>query len=158
MDKSEIKIGQDVTIVSRGIRHHTYGEGTYIDESAIGRASFLTVTRIGREYLYGKHFYIDDDRKRKTCDWEDKVKLDENLVFAGMRQDIKELHEKYRILTNEYDKLREDACREIERKYHELMRAEQDEWNKAHPTPAPVDLAKIQENISKVNCNGGESH
>jgi hypothetical protein len=138
----ETKAGQDVTIVSKGIRHHTYSEGTYIDENEVGRTSFLQVTKIGLKYLYGTHFHIEDG-KRELFHWEDKVNVDENLVLPGIRHDLAEAYNKKRLERAAFEKEREKAFYEIESEMRQIMRSKQDEWDKAHPRPRPINLQEI---------------
>jgi hypothetical protein len=142
MRKEDITIGQDITIVSKGIRHNTFSEGTWIDETQLGATSFLEVTKVGVKYVYGKHFHFEDG-KREVCYWEDKINPEEVLLFNGVRQDLEETYNKKRLERQAYEKQREDAHREIDREMHDLMRAKQEEWDKANPRPKPLDLTAL---------------
>ena len=143
MNRENIKIGQDMTLVSKGITHSEYG-GDWIDTDQVGATSFLRVTRVGKKYLYGIHYW-NEDGQRKEAYYESKHDLNDYLVLAGLREDLEKQYREYRRARDEYEKQKERARYEIQRKYSELERAEFDSWEKAHPRLASINLAEIQE-------------
>lgn len=137
-----MKAGQDITVVSKGTRHNTYSEGTWIDETQVGRTSFLMVTKIGVKYIHGKYFHFEDG-KRQECYWEDKINADEVLIFHGIRQDLQEAYNQKRLEREAFEKERGQARYEIEREINQLKSAKFDEWDKTHPRPKPLDLTNL---------------
>ena len=140
METKKLKIGQDVTLVSKEIRHSDYGKD-YIESDQIGRTSFLHITKIGKKYLYGQYFYFEQD-KRTQHDWEHDIIIADYLILNGIRTDLEKTYKDNRAIREDYNKIRTEAHRELERKYEELCRQDFDKWNQTFPTPPPVDLSK----------------
>jgi hypothetical protein len=143
MRKEDIRIGQDITLVSKGIQH-SYGGSTYISELQVGSTCFLKVTKVGAKYVYGVNFYMEGEQRKDFC-YESKHDLGEYLVFSGMRTDFDAKHKRFQRDTDEYEKLRDETRRTLEWELSQQLNAKMDEWTKAHPRPLPVNLAEIQE-------------
>lgn len=133
MNIKDIKVGQDITLVSKGIRH-TYGAQTYIDELQAGNASFLRVTKVGKKYVYGVHFYFEEGQ-RKDFYYTSDCNLDEYVVFPGVRQDLIDQHRQFLRDHDEFEKLRENKRYELERELHDQLNAKMDAWDKTNLRP-----------------------
>ena len=133
--KQDVKVGQDVTLVSRGIRHCTYGEDKpWIDELVAGSTSFLRITKIGKKHLYGVHFYFEEEQ-RKEAHYEADHNLDEYIIFDGVREDLKIQHVQFRRDYDEHEKRRTSKHYELERELNDQLRAKMDEWDRDNPRP-----------------------
>lgn len=143
MNKKEIKIGQDITLVSKGITHNSYDSTTYITEDQVGNTHFFQVTKIGTTYIYGKYIRFELDGKREIYYWESKVNPEEYLIFNGIHEDLRKAYNDRKTLRDEYEKTRENTRRDIERKYDQLARQEYEQWTKDNPRPAPLDLSNL---------------
>ena len=139
--KKDLKIGQDITLVSKGIRQ-SYGT-SYVVESNVGIAHFFRVTKLGTTYVYGKYQHKNDSGVMELTLWEDKIDPAEWVLFDGLREDLKQAFLSRQALREAYEKLRTDTRRDIERKHSDLARAELDEWDKANPRPKPLDLTAL---------------
>jgi hypothetical protein len=136
----QLRAGQTITLVSKGIRH-SFGN-TYTDETQIGNTSFLEITRIGREYIYGKYIYYEDGKKQLST-WEDKINPAEYLILDGIRTDIQEQFNNYRLKLQEYENKRKEARYKFEREAYDLTRRKMETWDKENPRPTPIDLNQL---------------
>lgn len=138
LKRENIRVGQHITIVSRGIRHSPYGPD-YVNSDQVGSSAFMTVSKIGRDYVYGKHYRVENG-KREVFYWEDKIKLSEYLVFDGEVNDYEALHLAYRKSVNDYEETRHKAEYEYDHEAYEAKRKWWAEWEIAHPRPKIVSL------------------
>jgi hypothetical protein len=102
----------------------------------------MEITRIGREYIYGKHVYFEDGKKQVST-WEDKINPAEYLIFDGIRTDIQEQFNNYRLKLQEYEDKRKEARYSFEREAYDLTRRKMETWDKENPRPTPIDLNQL---------------
>ncbi len=135
MQKMEtLKVGQDITIVSKGIRHSNYDTKTWIDELDAGSTSFLKITKLGNKYVYGVHFYFEDG-KRKDYYYESKHDLEEYIVYDGVHTELEKQHRKFRLDCDNYEKLKEEKHRKLDWKLQQQLNAKMEKWLIEHPRP-----------------------
>lgn len=127
-------IGEEITLVSKGIQRSEYSKNTWIDERQKGRTSFFHIERIGTVYLYGKYIRFEEGKK-ELCYYESKINPADYKIFYGIRQDLKKTHIDFIINLNEYEKARQDRRREIERKAQRLINKLLEIWETKNPRP-----------------------
>ena len=145
-----IHVGQDITLVSKGIRHG-YGS-SYVDSLLVGETSFMRVIRVGTKYVYGHYVYFEDGQ-RKEHDHESKFDVDDHIILDGIRQEYHTAYLRYRQACNDYEKAQQEARRDFEREAYDLVRAKSDEWEKANPRPKPIDLTEITKAETRPEAN-----
>ena len=144
MKRGEIKPGQDVTLVSRGIRHSQYSPD-WIDQWEIGEANFVKVTKVGHDYVYGRPVWIDAGiRKEYQGPQENKYAMSEFIILPGIHTDLHDAYLKYRAAMGEHDQLKDRTRREFENEAREYVEGKMDEWNRANPWPTPINLDDVE--------------
>ena len=127
-------IGEEVTLVSKGIQRSEYSENTWVDERQKGRTSYFKIERIGTVYLYGKYIRFEEGKK-ELCYYESKINPADYKIFYGIRQDLKQTHTDFINNLNNHQKARQDRRRELERKAHRLIDRLMKVWDNRHPRP-----------------------
>jgi len=140
MMNGRFKPNEVVTLVSKGVRHLTASDHTYIDETQIGNTSFLKITRVGRDYIYGKYLYLDQDGQKECC-WEAKVTPEEYIILEGIRRDLEANYKQYQQELRRYEEARKQARSDFEKIAYEMVTKQMQFWDEENPRPKPPSLS-----------------
>lgn len=128
------QIGEELTLINKGIQRSEFSEQTWIDERQRGRASFFKVEKIGAKYLYGRYINFEEEG-RKLCYWQAKINPEEYAIYRGIRHDLRKAHFEFIRALDEYEKNRQNRRRELERKAHRTTDALMKIWEAQNPRP-----------------------
>ena len=142
MKLTPFKIGQHITLVSKGIRKPDYGD-PYVETDKIGRTSYVKITRIGTTYIYGKYIHFSNG-KPEECYWEAKINPKDYLILFGIRTDITQIYKKHQSELEEYEKRRKEAMYEIKRELYQIENEKRKNWEERNPRPAPIHLFSLR--------------
>ena len=133
MRKQEMKVGQDITLVSKGIRHSDYGKD-WVDQTQKGRTSFFKIAKIGFKYLHGTYIYWDGG-ERHDRDWPSKVIMEDYIIYSGIRHDLKDRYDKYYKAIQQWEEVQEKTRRQCEWQMRDYVNKQMDKWRKENPYP-----------------------
>lgn len=133
-----VKVGQEITLVSKGIIHSSYGND-WIDSTLVGRTHFLKVTKVGNKYIYGKGVYFEDGQRKEVM-WESKENLSDYVVFEGIRRDLEAQYREFRDSLNTYEERRKQTQYQFDRELNEQLRAKITKWDEENPRPQPLKI------------------
>ena len=128
------QVGEELTLINKGIQRSEFSEQTWIDERQKGRASFLKLEKVGQKYLYGRYIYVEEEG-RKLCNWQAKINPEDYNIFRGIRPDLKKAHFEFMQRLGEYEKARKARRYELERKAHRLTDRLMEIWEAENPRP-----------------------
>ena len=136
----QLRPGQVITLVSKGVIR--YLNSNYVDETLIGNTIILEVTRVGRQYIYGRQIYFNNGRKESHT-YETRIDPSEYIILDGIRDDIEQLYRQYRLKLQEYEQRRQEALRNFESEARNMILQKMAQWEKENPRPHPIDLDKL---------------
>lgn len=128
------QVGEELTLIDKGIQRSEFSKKTWIDERQKGRASFFKLERIGQKYLHGRYIIFEDGSKT-LCSWETKLDPEEYNILRGIHQDLKNAHFEFLQRLDEYEKARQERRRELERKAHRVIDKLMEIWETQNPRP-----------------------
>jgi hypothetical protein len=135
------QLGEEITLVSKGIQRSEYTKHTWIEERQKGRTSFFKIERIGRVYLYGRYIRFEDNSK-ELCYYESKVNPTDYHIYRDIHLHLKQAHTNFINRLNTYQKDRDNQRRDLERQANDQVNKQLEIWETQHPRP------KLQENNS----------
>lgn len=144
-----LKIGQEITIISKGIRH---GNTDYIMQDEIGKASFMQITKIGNKYIYGKWIYFNPTNGKKEYNWEDKINTDDYLIFPTIRHDLKQKYQQYKDANEQYKTDYKNAVYDIESELYNIKRQKIDQWQNQHQRPENT-IQEYEQLLKEITTN-----
>ena len=127
-------VGEELTLIDKGIQRSEFSPQTWIDERQQGRASFLKLEKVGQKYLYGRYIRFEDGSKELCC-WQAKINPEDYTIYRGIRHDLKKANFEFMQRLGEYEKARKDRRRELERKAHRLTDRLMEIWEAENPRP-----------------------
>jgi len=130
---TRLEIGQDITLVSKGIRHG-YGN-PWIDIEIRGQTYYATITKIGNKYLTVKTFHFKEDGSREYAYYESKENTEENFIHNGIRTDLKTQHQNFIQNLHKHHEQYETAQRNIDHATYKITSRLLKHWNDKHPRP-----------------------
>ena len=134
------QVGEELTLIDKGIQRSEFSKQTWIDERQKGRASFLKLEKVGQKYLYGRYINFKEEG-RELCYWQAKINPEDYTVYRGIRQDLKKAHFEFCARLDEHEKARKARRYELERKAHRLTDALMKIWEKENPRPKQKETA-----------------
>jgi hypothetical protein len=136
-----IKVGDKLTLVNRGICRSEYSSQTWIDIYTKGRASFFEVSKVGRKYLYGFYMWVEHEEEGlKRQYWEEKINVEDVVIHEGFNEELQGIYREYTKALREYEELRKRARSQIKR---DVMKIESDrlnKWDEANPRPKTLNI------------------
>jgi len=132
--KSKFSIGEEITLVSKGIQRSEYSEKTWIDTRQKGRTSFFKVEKVGTKYLYGKYIRFEESKK-ELCYYQSRINPDDYTIIRGIHHDLKQAHFDFIKKLDEHKETRENHRRDIERQAQAFINTQMDLWDSRNPRP-----------------------
>lgn len=96
--------------------------------------SFMKITKIGKKYVYGVTLWntkIDGIKEGHPTKYE----INKIVVYPGIRQDLRDLLDKYDADYRQWQKEREKREREIDWEIRNLKEERMDIWRDDNPMP-----------------------
>lgn len=154
------KAGQLITLVSKGIHHSEYSK-PWVETDQIGNSHFYRITRVGTKYIYGHYIRFESDGSQQETEWESDSLMEDYEIFAGIRKDIDEAYRLRNVAVQKHEDERRKAFYNIEQRYRQLQRDDEDLYDKHHPRPVPIDINSFKQPAPKpttalairTNCN-----
>ena len=137
----DIKVGDKLTLVNRGICRSEFTENTWIDIYTKGRASFFEVEKVGRKYLYGYYMWIRNEEEGLIRQyWVAKINIEDVVIYEGFNEELKAVHREHQKALREHEELRKKAMYQIDREVSKIKSVTVDEWDKANPRIKPLEI------------------
>lgn len=133
------KVGEKLTLITRGIRRSDYSNQTWIDQRLKGRASFFEVSRVGRKYLYGFYFYNDIEGLTKSVN-EAKINTEDVVIHKGFDTSAILNYKEYLQSLDNYEKTRKQGMYDIDAEIYTIKRALIEKWEANNPRPKPLTI------------------
>lgn len=150
MNAKLFRVGQEVTLVSKGIRHSPY-VSDWVDEEVKGETSFFKITKIGKKYLYGKYYHYNEEtgeKVREECNWEASVNMEEYWILIGEHEEYKIKYQQFRKALDDWRKTQQEKQRDFDRELSKQLRAKMDEWDKQNPIPKNMVEETLRQTIN----------
>ncbi|MHA1483470.1 MAG: hypothetical protein ACTSQA_08565 [Candidatus Heimdallarchaeaceae archaeon] len=126
----ETRIGDNITkiLINRSY-YYSYGH-----------VSHAQVSRVGRKYLYVKHFDIDNPKKLTQ---ESQLNMDNYIVLKGLYPELRRAELDYDKVTKNYDFIRNNAMYDIDSKIFDIKKKMIKEWENENNKPKRTYLHKL---------------
>ena len=134
------QVGEELTLINKGIQRSEFSKQTWIDERQRGRAAFFKLEKVGAKYLYGRYINFKEEG-RELCYWQAKVDPEDYTIYRGIRRDLKKAHFDFIERLKAYEEARKDRRRELERKARRTTDVLMKVWEAQNPRPKQKEQA-----------------
>jgi len=134
MKQNHYIIGEELTLVSKGIQRSEYSPNTWIDTRQKGRVSFFKVEKIGTKYLYGRYIRFEEGKK-ELCYYQSRIDPNDYTIVRGIQHNLKQAHFDFVKKLDEYKQARENHRRDDEREAQKAINEQLELWDSQNPRP-----------------------
>ena len=111
----------------------------YVSAYKKTQISFMKVTKIGHKYVYGVTLW-NPEKEGIREGHPIKYDLNNIMVYPGIRQDLRDILDKYELNSRQWQRDRDVRDNEVDWELRDLKEKIMDEWNNAYPIPQIPEL------------------